>query len=59
MDDLFALDSVLAVGVDPHRESLDVVGIDHGTGVRRADHVSLKELSADFPHFQELEHAVQ
>ncbi len=27
MDDMFALDSVLALGVDPHRESLDVIGI--------------------------------
>lgn len=27
MNDEFALDKVLAVGVDPHRESLDVVGI--------------------------------
>jgi transposase len=27
MNDRFALDEVLAVGVDPHRESLDVVGI--------------------------------
>jgi transposase len=27
MNELFALDKVLAVGVDPHRESLDVVGI--------------------------------
>lgn len=27
MSDRFALDGVLAVGVDPHRESLDVIGI--------------------------------
>lgn len=27
MDDLFTLDRVLALGVDPHRESLDAIGI--------------------------------
>lgn len=49
MNELFALDEVLAVGVDPHRESLDVVGIcfpeevllDQGYDNTRAGHCAL------------------